>query len=55
VALAPNPNGAVRPFLLTSRNAHRYRCTRLEFPRLLPPAVKYVTFAEPIDAPRASG
>jgi hypothetical protein len=55
LALSPNPNGALRPVLLTSRNVHRYRCTKMEFPRLLPPAVKYVTCAEPVEAPPASG
>jgi hypothetical protein len=55
VAIGPNAKGALRPFLLTSRNVGRYRCTRLEYPELLPSTVKYVTYAESIEAAPASG
>ncbi len=49
VAISPNSKGALRPILLTSRNVARYRRTRLQYPQLLPPAVPYVTHAEPIE------
>jgi hypothetical protein len=50
VALAVNAKGAIHPVLLTSRNVGRYRRTRIEFPRLLPPTVTHVTLAEPVDS-----
>ena len=55
LAISPNAKGALRPVLLTSRNAGNYRCTRMRFPQLLPAAIRHVTYAEPIDAAPASG
>jgi hypothetical protein len=55
VAISPNSKGALRPILLTSRNVGRYSCSRLEYPDLLPATVRHVTYAEPIEAPAASG
>lgn len=55
VVLGTNAKGAIRPFLLTSRNAARYRCTRLAFPGLLPATVGHVTWAEPLEPAPASG
>ena len=46
-----NAKGNLRPVLLTSRNVQRYRCTRLEYPDLLPSTIRYVTFAEAADPP----
>jgi hypothetical protein len=48
LALSPGTKG-LRPVLLTSRNAARFRCTRLTFPDLLPGAVRYITYAEPVE------
>jgi hypothetical protein len=50
VALAPTAKGTLRAFLLTSRNAGRYHCSRRSLPGLLPAVVPYVTYAEPREA-----
>lgn len=50
LAISPTPKGGVRPVLLTSRNVGRYRCTRRQYPQLLPSMVPHVTYAEPVDA-----
>lgn len=50
LAITPNGKGSFRPVLLTSRNVGRYRCTRLQYPQLLPSAIRHVTYAEPIEA-----
>ncbi|HEU4365274.1 MAG TPA: hypothetical protein VFT13_07385 [Candidatus Krumholzibacteria bacterium] len=55
VAISPNAKGVLRPVLLTSRNVGRYRCTQLRYPRLLPAAIPYVTYAEPIEPAPAPG
>lgn len=54
VALSPNSKGALRPILLTSRNIGRYRCTRLQYPHLLPAVVRHVTRADPIEGAGSS-
>ena len=55
VAIGPNAKGALRPLLLTSRNVGGYRCTRMQFPHLLPAAITHVTYAEATGAPPLSG
>jgi len=51
VGITCNAKGNLHPVLLTSRNLQRYRCTRLEYPGLLPPTVRYVTYAEAVAPP----